>query len=286
MTVNVRSTQPYGSLFINKLTRKTMSYLDTTGRIFDIQRYSVHDGIGIRTIVFLKGCVLRCRWCCNPESQEYAVQELRQPDGKVKVVGQDVTVREVMKTVEQDRIYYRRSGGGLTLSGGESLLQHEFARDLLHAAKDQGFSTAMESMVGVPYDRIEAVLPYLDTYLMDIKHMNGSKHKEYCGRDNTLMLENAVRVAQSGQCELVIRTPVIPGFNDTPQEIRAIAEFAAALPGVRQMHILPYHRLGYDKYIGLGREYLMGDVQPPSREQMLALREEVLKTGLRCIIGG
>ena len=263
-----------------------MSYLDTTGRIFDIQRYSVHDGIGIRTIVFLKGCLLRCRWCCNPESQEYAIQEMRQTDGKIKIVGQDVTVREVMKTVEQDRIYYRRSGGGLTLSGGESLLQYEFARDLLHAAKDQGFSTAMESMAGVSYDKIEEALPYLDTYLMDIKHMNGDKHREFCGRDNALMLQNAWKVASSGKCELVIRTPVIPTFNDTVPEIRAIAEFAAKLPGVEQMHILPYHRLGYDKYVGLGREYLMGNVEPPSREKMMELRDEVMKTGLRCMIGG
>lgn len=263
-----------------------MSYLDTTGRIFDIQRYSVHDGPGIRTIVFLKGCVLRCRWCCNPESQEYAIQEMRQADGKIKIVGQDVSVREVMKTVEQDRMYFRRSGGGLTLSGGESLVQYEFARDLLHAAKDQGFSTALESMAGVPYDRIEAVLPYLDTYLMDIKHMNGDKHREFCGRDNGLMLENAQKVAASGQCELVVRTPVIPTFNDTVPEIRAIAEFAARLPGVEQMHILPYHRLGYDKYVGLGREYLMGDVKPPTRELMMELRDVVNSTGLRCMIGG
>ena len=110
-----------------------MSYLDTKGRIFDIQRYSIHDGIGIRTIVFLKGCVLRCRWCCNPESQSYEIQEMRQNNGKIKIVGEDTTVREVMETVEKDRIYYRRSLGGLTLTGGESLLQPEFARDLLHA---------------------------------------------------------------------------------------------------------------------------------------------------------
>ena len=122
-----------------------MDYKKTKGRIFDIQRFSIHDGNGIRTIVFLKGCVLRCRWCCNPESQEYDIQTMM-VQGKPKIIGQDITVEEVMETVEKDRPYYRRSGGGLTLSGGESLCQPEFARDLLRAAKEVGINTAMVSM--------------------------------------------------------------------------------------------------------------------------------------------
>ena len=113
-----------------------MDYLETKGRIFDIQRYSIHDGPGIRTIVFLKGCVLRCRWCCNPESQEYRIQNMKVL-GEDKVIGRDVTVREMIEVVEKDRAYYSRSGGGLTLSGGESLCQPEFARDLFRAAKER-----------------------------------------------------------------------------------------------------------------------------------------------------
>ena len=263
-----------------------MSYLDTKGRIFDIQRYSVHDGVGIRTIVFLKGCVLRCKWCCNPESQEYAIQQMRLPTGKIRTVGEDTTVRKVMEVVEQDRIFYRRSGGGLTLSGGECTLQAEFARDLLHAAKDSGFSTAIESIACCPYEKIEMLLPYLDTYLMDIKHTNPQKHKVFCGKENTQMLENIRKVAESGQTELVIRTPVIPGFNDSPEEIRSIAAFAAKLPGVRQMHILPYHRLGSDKYLGLDREYPMGEVLPPSMDKMKLLQQVAEAEGLLCMIGG
>ena len=156
---------------------RKMSYLDTRGRIFDIQRYSIHDGTGIRTICFLKGCVLRCKWCCNPESQEYAIQEMT-VRGKKKIVGQDVTVAEVMETVEKDRPYYNRSGGGLTLSGGESLCQPEFARDLLRAAKESGINTAMESMGCAKWETIEEILPWLDHYLLDIKHTNSAKHKE------------------------------------------------------------------------------------------------------------
>ncbi len=263
-----------------------MDYLNTKGRIFDIQRYSIHDGPGIRTIVFLKGCVLRCRWCCNPESQRYDIETMM-VQGKPKVIGRDVTVKEVMETVEKDRQYYRRSGGGLTLSGGESLCQPDFARDLLRAAKESGINTAMESMGCASFETIEMLLPYLDTYLMDIKHTNTLKHKEFTGRSNELMLENAKKIAQSGQTRLVIRVPVIPGFNDRVDEIEGIARFANALPGVDKLHLLPYHRLGQDKYEGLGREYLMGDVLPPTNEQMERLRQAVLRVSkLDCQIGG
>lgn len=263
-----------------------MDYLDTKGRIFDIQRYSIHDGKGIRTICFLKGCVLRCKWCCNPESQEYAIQEMT-VRGKKKIIGQDVTVAEVMETVEKDRPYYNRSGGGLTLSGGESLCQPEFARDLLRAAKARGINTAMESMGCAKWEVIEQILPYLDHYLMDIKHMNGAKHKEFTGKSNELMLENAARIAASGQTKLSIRVPVIPTFNDTPEEIKAIAVFADRLPGVDDIYLLPYHRLGQDKYEGLGRPYLLPDILPPEPEQMQMLKKVVeANTKLRCQIGG
>lgn len=263
-----------------------MDYLNTKGRIFDIQRYSIHDGPGIRTIVFLKGCVLRCRWCCNPESQSYDIETMM-VRGKPKIIGRDVTVKEVMETVEKDRTYYRRSGGGLTLSGGESLCQPDFARDLLRAAKESGINTAMESMGCAPYETIEKILPYLDTYLMDIKHMNSAKHKEYTGKANDLMKENARKIADSGLTRLVIRVPVVPGFNDRVDEIESIARFADSLKGVDKIHLLPYHRLGQDKYEGLGREYLMGDVLPPTNEHMETLRQAVIRVSkLDCQIGG
>ena len=260
--------------------------LQTKGRIFDIQRYSIHDGPGIRTIVFLKGCVLRCKWCCNPESQEYAIQTMM-VDGKPKTIGRDVTVEEVMETVEKDWNYYRRSGGGLTLSGGESLCQPEFARALLKVAKSKGINTAMESMGCASYETIEGMLPYLDTYLMDIKHTNPDKHREFTGKSNELMLENARKIAASGKTKLVIRVPVIPTFNDTPEEIAAIAQFADKLQGVDKIHLLPYHRLGQDKYDGLGREYLLPNILPPENEQMEMLKKVVENVSrLTCQIGG
>lgn len=263
-----------------------MDYLNTKGRIFDIQRYSVHDGPGIRTIVFLKGCVLRCRWCCNPESQEYRIQTMKVM-GEENVIGRDTTVAEMIAEVEKDRPYYYRSGGGMTLSGGECLCQPEFSRDLLRAAKERGINTAIESMACADFEKIRQLLPYLDLYLMDIKHTNPEKHKEFTGRSNELMMENARRVALSGQTRLIIRVPVIPSFNDTVEEIRGIAEFADTLPGVEELHLLPYHRLGQDKYEGLGRKYLMDGILPPEPEKMKTLKmaaESV--SSLRVQIGG
>lgn len=242
------------------------NYMEQTGRIFDIQKFSTHDGPGIRTIVFLKGCVLRCRWCCNPESQSTKIETMNQND-KLKTIGYDTTVREIIKTVVQDMPYYRRSGGGLTLSGGECLVQPEFSAALLRAAKEEyGLSTAVESTACAPYETVQTLLPYLDWYLMDIKHTNPEKHKAFTGRDNALILENAKKLARDAK-NLVIRVPVIPTFNDAPEEILSIARFAASLGSVKQLHLLPYHRLGYDKYVGLGRDYGMGDVLPAGRTQ-------------------
>ncbi|MBE5742913.1 MAG: glycyl-radical enzyme activating protein [Clostridiales bacterium] len=261
-----------------------MDYSTVKGRIFDIQRFSVHDGPGIRTIVFLKGCPLRCKWCCNPESQNRGIEEMTM-NGKTKTVGRDVTAGEVIKEVERDYIYYKRSGGGLTLSGGESLMQPEFAEALLALAHQKGINTAMESTAFADFSVIEKILPHLDLYLMDIKHMNSDKHKAFTGQANDKILANAQRIARS-PVKLIIRTPVVPTFNDTEAEIEAIAKFAGSLPGVEEMHLLPYHRIGSDKYKGLGREYALAHIEPPSQEKMNKLLEVVNRCGLRGQIGG
>ena len=261
-----------------------MNYYETKGRIFNIQRFSIHDGPGIRSIVFFKGCFMRCAWCCNPESQSYDIQTMVE-NGKEKVVGRDVTVAEILPELLSDIPYYRRSGGGITLSGGEILGQPDFARDLLRACKDHGLHTAVESTANAPYENIEKILPYLDLYLMDIKHMDSAKHKEFTSAGNERILENAKKLSKSG-VELVIRTPVVPGFNDTAEEIRAIAKFASTLDGVKQHHLLPYHRLGQDKYAGLDRNYALKGVEPPTKERMEYLLSVAEESGLYCQIGG
>ena len=259
-------------------------YMERVGRIFDIQRYSVHDGPGVRTIIFLKGCFLRCRWCCNPESQNHEV-EVMVTDGREKVVGRDVTVREIVDAVEKDRIYYRHSGGGVTLSGGECLAQPDFAAAILRGCKERGINTAIESTGCASFDKIEKLLPYLDLYLMDIKHINSEKHKEFTTQPNELILKNAVKIAEKVK-ELIIRVPVIPGFNDTESEILDIAKFAKTLNGVKELHLLPYHRLGADKYKALGRDYLMEDAKLIPDEHIQSLKKVVETTGLICQIGG
>lgn len=261
------------------------SILNTKGRIFNIQRFSIHDGPGVRTIVFLKGCPLRCRWCCNPESQEWKTETMV-TGGVAKTVGKDVTVEEVLREIERDRIYYRRSGhGGVTLSGGECLWQPDFSAALLRACRETGISTAIETTGYAEMDVIRKLLPYVDTVLMDIKHMNSDKHKEFTTRENGLILENARQIAREAK-ELIVRTPVIPTFNATKEEIRDIAEFAKTLEGVREMHLLPYHRIGSDKYAGLGRTYTMAHIQVPTKETMQELLAVVRETGLRAQIGG
>ena len=261
-----------------------MFYYGTKGRIFNIQRFSIHDGPGIRTIVFFKGCFMRCAWCCNPESQRYEIQTMIE-NGKEKIVGKDVTVEEILPEILADSNYYRRSGGGITLSGGEILGQPDFARDLLRACQENGLHTAVESTANAPYEDIEKILPYLDLYLLDIKHLDSAKHKEYTGAGNERILENAKNLSESG-VELIIRTPVIPGFNDTAEEIRAIAKFASSLKGVKEHHLLPYHRLGQDKYAGLDRNYALKGIEPPSAERMEYLLSVAEESGLRCQIGG
>ena len=261
-----------------------MDIYKSQGRIFNIQRFSIHDGPGIRTIVFFKGCFLRCAWCCNPESQGRDIETMAEGE-KTKIVGRDVTVEEIMPELLADMPYYRRSGGGITLSGGEFLCQREFAKALLMACHENGLHTAVESTGFSDFEKIKELLPYIDLFLMDIKHVNPEKHKEFTGVSCEIILENARKIAENVR-ELIIRTPVVPGFNDTKEEIAAIASFASSLPGVLEHHLLPYHRLGSDKYKGLGRYYSLADINPPSKEKMNYLLSVAEEYGLKCQIGG
>lgn len=261
-----------------------MADLSLKGRIFNIQRFSIHDGPGIRTIVFLKGCPLRCRWCCNPEGQEYKTVSITEKDGRQKIFGSDVCVEEVLNIVRRDAVYYRRSGGGITLSGGEMLSQAEFSAEILKACKETGINTAVETTAFAPYEKIENLLPFTDTFMMDIKHMDSAKHKEFTSQPNELILQNAARLAKEAK-NYIVRVPVIPGFNDTEREIGDISAFASKI-GAQKLHLLPYHRLGADKYKGLGRQYLMEDAPLLEKSKVECLKKTVEFYGLDCTIGG
>ncbi len=268
--------------------RKNMAnnIYEQTGRIFDIQRYSIHDGPGIRTIIFLKGCFLRCKWCCNPESQSYEIQEMT-TGGKTKIVGRDVTVREVVDEVMKDAVYFRRSGGGITLSGGECMAQPEFCEALLRAFKEYGMNTAIETTAFARPEVVQRILPHVDHFLMDIKHINSKKHEMFTGRPNEQILENAKYIAENAR-HLIIRVPTVPTFNATVEEIQAIARFADSLPNVTELHLLPYHRLGQDKYAGIGREYSLTDIEPPCAKTMnkLLTAAQTVCTKVHVQIGG
>ena len=277
----------------------------TRGLVFDIQRYSIHDGPGIRTLVFLKGCPLRCQWCCNPESQSFATEiEFRSslcqqcgrclavcpreavnpdlsvangrkidrqrcdvcgrcaeecPTGALRVVGRWRTVPEVMAEVLRDVPFYRRSGGGLTLSGGEPLAQAAFAGELLRACYEQNINTAVETCGLVGWPVFEGVMKHTDLFLFDLKHLDPAEHERLTGAPNRLILENARRLAQSG-AKMVLRVPLIPPLNTSPENLAATADFAVSL-GLAEVHLMPFHQLGKDKYRRLGLEYELGEAR-------------------------
>lgn len=295
------------------------------GRVFNIQRFSTHDGQGIRTTVFLKGCPLHCFWCHNPEGIKPApeiqftlnrcilcgecVQVCQQHaheilDGRhtydrslcvkceeciinccamaMEVVGREMSVDEVMAEVLRDRPFYAPSHGGVTLSGGEPLLQAEFSRAILMRSKEEGIHTAIETSANSRWDLLESLLPVTDLILMDIKHMDPKKHLEATGVSNARILANARKLAQTAK-HLTIHTPVVPTVNDTKDEIVAIAQFVAELNLIRlgvdldypriTMALLPFHKLAADKYKGLGLDYQASQLEPPSQEKIQELNE-------------
>lgn len=242
------------------------------GIIFDIQRFSVHDGPGIRTTVFMKGCSLRCGWCHNPEGlrpepqvqffQEHCVgcgrcggqRELENvskcPAGALKQVGKAYTPEELLNEVLADLDFYG-ADGGVTFSGGECLLQADFVAHMLGLLKARGVTTAVDTCGNVPWENIKKALSCCDTWLYDIKCVHPETHRKFTGSSNDRILENLQKLGQTG-ANIWIRVPVIPEFNDNRQEMEKIAETAAAVPGVKQVTLMPYHTLGKSKYRTLG----------------------------------
>lgn len=257
---------------------------NTKGIITEIQRFSVHDGPGIRTLVFLKGCPLKCKWCCNPETQVMECQTFM-GSGNPKIVGKVATVAEIIDEVKKDSIYYRRSGGGITLSGGEVLAQPEFARAILEVCNTAGINTAIETSGFASFETIESLIPFVNLFLYDIKHVSEEKHKAFTGQSNSLILSNLKKLGERN-VPLIVRIPVIPTFNHTPEEIENITRYAAAIKGVKEIHLLPYHRLGESKYQELSRNYEFASIEPLEKEEMMKLLKIAEQTGLHCQIGG
>ncbi|KNZ40258.1 glycyl-radical enzyme activating protein [Acetobacterium bakii] len=300
---------------------------DLEGIVFDIQRFSIHDGPGIRTIVFLKGCPLACWWCCNPEAQSIKPIMMYQigrcihcglclsvcPQGALSaqnpgfidrnkciacgecakicptealvLKGKTMTIKEVMDILRKDEAIYRHSNGGVTISGGEALVQHEFTTELLKACQVNGWHTAMETTGYTTSEQaLNEVFTYLDLVLMDVKSGDDETHKKYTGVSNALIQQNARKITEKART--VVRVPTIPGVNADEKSFRNICDFAATLSGVDTIHILPYHTYGENKYDLLGRPYRMGKTPSLTQNQIEILKDVVESKGFHCIIGG
>ena len=221
--------------------------------VFDIEKFAVHDGPGIRTVVFLKGCPLRCIWCHNPESQSFEQETMASTDGRSppETVGRPMTVGEVMDQVRKDKDFYDNSGGGLTVSGGEPLAHFEFTRELLAAAKGEGIHTAVETSGFAPRDRIEALLPLVELWLWDVK-AHPSRHRELVGVEAAPILDNLAFIAGRG-AKIILRCPLVPGVNDSDEALQHIRHLSKNTSGVIRVDIEPYHPMGEDKNRRLGR---------------------------------
>jgi len=299
------------------------------GLIFNIQRLSIHDGPGIRTLVFMKGCPLRCLWCDNPEGQlmrpEILFSEIRcikcwkcvdicpinaitkqgnaiklnrnicNECGKcaeicyaeaIRIIGKWVIVEEVLNEVKKDTIFYEVSRGGVTVGGGEPTMQPEFVTQLLKACKEHGIDTAIETCGYTKWENLKKMLKHLDMIFYDIKHMDNEKHQILTGKPNELILENLKKLSQE-TVPIIVRIPVVPGYNDQEENIKSTAEFISKLgDSITRVELLPYHRLGISKYKQLGREYKLNDVKPPTKEKLQDIANIIEMYGLKIRIGG
>lgn len=269
------------------------------GNIFNIQRFCIYDGPGIRTTVFLKGCNLRCLWCHNPESQRAKKELMLYKDrcvgcgecvkicdktfsemcvgcgecvkvcthGAREVTGRMESVEEVCKVILKDKEYYKTSGGGVTLSGGEVLLQIDFAEALLKECKQHHIHTAIETAANVPWEYFERVLPYLDLIMFDLKSIDEENHIRCTGVSNKRILENAEKLMRTDK-KILFRMPVVPGFND--HEVEAVASFVSGY----DLELLAYHQTGNGKYEALNMDCFTSDVVPPEKEYMQELAEK------------
>lgn len=307
------------------------------GIVFNIQRFTIHDGPGIRTELFLKGCPLSCEWCSNPESWMHSMQvgiyaskcisqdkcgsckavcpiegALQFEDGKIKAVnrstctncmkcqeacpsdaikawGVQMTVEECMEIILKDRGYYERSGGGVTVSGGDPLVQIDFVTELFQACKKENIQTCIESTFHASWGQIRKVLPYTDLIISDLKHMDPVKHKMHTGVDNHLILENLMKLADEGR-EMILRIPVIPYVNDDMENIRKTADFIVDnMKGtVRTLQLLSFMRLGEEKYQSLGMPYKMEDLKinrKDFQDHVNEIADYFMSRGIHCQVG-
>jgi len=298
------------------------------GVVFDIERFAVHDGPGIRTTVFLKGCPLRCKWCHNPEAFSLKPQLVQfkhnciacgacvrncprgaitaSDDGIVidrslcddcgacteecyaealVMSGREMTAAEAIEEVKKDLVFYRNSGGGMSISGGEPLLQPEFTEALLVLAHEADIHTCLDTSGCADWSVIEPLLAHIDLVLYDLKMLAPEAQREYIGGSVERVVENLKRICERS-IAVRIRVPIVPGYTDAPDNIAAIAELSSTLPSVEGVDLLRYHQLGESEYASLGLTYSLSGLEPPNDAQMSGLASIVEGKGLECRVNG
>lgn len=272
-----------------------------TARIFNIQRYSLNDGQGIRTVVFFKGCPHRCPWCANPESLSPTIETVRReskclhcvrcrqdvsecPSGAWENIGRDVTLEQLEREVLKDEIFYRASRGGVTLSGGEVLMQAEFAARFLQRLRQLGIRTAIETAGDAPFTRLLPLANACDDVLFDLKIMDTERARRVLNINQPRVLDNFRRLAAAG-ISVIPRLPLIPGYTLNERNVAQILAFLAPL-AVQEVHLLPFHRYGEPKYSQLKRVWQMVGVAEPDAQCIAPLREQVERAGYRVVMGG
>jgi len=321
----------YGDVNTIRIVRKSKEN-EIVGMIFNLQKYSLEDGPGIRTTVFMKGCPLCCLWCFNPESQnkeselfyfdekciecdacvkvcpEGAIKKIKSkskgkykinrdictkcgkcvevcPSQALQLIGKLVTVNELFNEIEKDKIFYNNSNGGVTISGGEPLAQPIFVEKILKKCQIEGIHTAIETCGFAKKDVLERILKYTDLVLIDIKHINSKIHKKLTGVSNELILNN-IKILDKSKVPFILRVPIIPGYNDSKEEIQAMADFIKNLQFLKKICLLPYRQLGETKYKRLGRNYELKGLKTPSFNHLKNIKSMLSMKGLRVQIGG
>jgi pyruvate formate lyase activating enzyme len=263
------------------------------GLIFDIRRFSVHDGPGIRTTVFFKGCPMECLWCHNPESrlpdpertEKHIVLDGIQYTSE-EITGKYMSPEEVVEEILRDRIFYEESGGGVTFSGGEPLLQPQFLKEILAECRKKNIHTTVDTCGFAEEKIVKEISPLTDLFLFDIKLAGETRHIQYTGQSNKTILRNLKILLKEGR-PVILRFPVIPGITDTQENISGICQLITKLgPSIKKIHLLPYHTIARGKYARLGKEFKMTDVPSPGKVHLERIRGGFEKMGLEVKIGG
>ena len=264
------------------------------GFIFDIKKYSINDGPGIRTTVFFKGCPLRCWWCHNPESQRALPEEHSEctfrwnysnQAGSKNVIGTEISSVNLAIELEKDRPFYEESNGGVTFSGGEPVLQIEFLDSMLTYCSENDIHTAVDTTGYTDYKNLDRIFEKTSLFLYDLKLMKDDDHIKYTGVSNKIIHENLKRLSDSGN-KIILRIPIVPGINDSGQNIDSLIEYISSLKKIRGINLLPYHKSANNKYVKMKIENKLSDVEPPTDLQMEQLKNKFSSLGCEVKIGG